>query len=229
MARIDLGYIRGPQGPKGDTGATGPQGPKGDTGATGATGSQGPKGDQGLKGNTGATGPQGPKGDTGATGPQGPKGDTGPQGPQGPKGDTFTYSDLTEAQKNDLRKNLSCYYKRLDYVTKTTTANQKTIAIGATPTAGDILVVDVNGLTLAQGTDYTVSGGNITLAKSLPVVGTEVHFFILRTVSITSSDYSALKGDKGDKGDTGATGPQGPRGATGPQGPTGPAGAAIWG
>lgn len=27
--------MEGPQGPKGDTGATGPQGPKGDTGATG--------------------------------------------------------------------------------------------------------------------------------------------------------------------------------------------------
>lgn len=69
----------GPQGPKGDTGATGAQGSKGDTGATGP---QGPKGD------TGATGAQGPKGDTGATGAQGPKGDTGATGPQGPKGDT---------------------------------------------------------------------------------------------------------------------------------------------
>ena len=82
------GEFDGPQGPKGDTGATGPQGPKGDTGETGATGPQGPKGDTGE---TGATGPQGPKGDTGATGPQGPKGDTGDTGatgPQGPKGDT---------------------------------------------------------------------------------------------------------------------------------------------
>lgn len=33
--------LRGPQGPKGNTGATGPQGPKGDTGATGP---QGPSG-----------------------------------------------------------------------------------------------------------------------------------------------------------------------------------------
>lgn len=49
----------GPQGPKGDTGATGPKG---------ATGPQGPKGDTGAKGD---------KGDTGATGPQGDKGDTG--------------------------------------------------------------------------------------------------------------------------------------------------------
>lgn len=47
MAKVDLGNVIGPTGPKGDTGATGP---KGDKGATG------PKGD------TGATGPQGPKG-----------------------------------------------------------------------------------------------------------------------------------------------------------------------
>lgn len=40
----EIQKAEGPQGPKGDTGATGPQGPKGDTGATGA------------KGNTGASG-----------------------------------------------------------------------------------------------------------------------------------------------------------------------------
>ena len=34
----DLGYIKGEQGPKGDTGETGPQGPKGDTGETGLRG-----------------------------------------------------------------------------------------------------------------------------------------------------------------------------------------------
>lgn len=38
MAKVDLGNIMGPQGPKGDTGATGAQGPKGDTGETGAQG-----------------------------------------------------------------------------------------------------------------------------------------------------------------------------------------------
>lgn len=67
----------GPQGPKGDTGATGPQGPKGDTGDVGP---QGPKGDPGD------VGPQGPKGDKGDAGPQGPKGDTGDVGPQGEPG-----------------------------------------------------------------------------------------------------------------------------------------------
>ncbi|MBI4704237.1 MAG: collagen-like protein [Deltaproteobacteria bacterium] len=74
----------GPQGPKGDPGATGPQGPKGDKGDTGAAGVQGPKGDPGPTGPQGLTGPQGPQG---LTGPQGPQGMTGPQGPVGPKGD----------------------------------------------------------------------------------------------------------------------------------------------
>lgn len=38
---VDLGRVVGPQGPKGDTGATGPQGPQGPKGDTGA---QGPAG-----------------------------------------------------------------------------------------------------------------------------------------------------------------------------------------
>lgn len=91
--------VMGPQGPKGDTGATGAQGPQGETGPQGEQGPQGevgPQGPQGEKGETGATGPQGPTGETGPEGPQGPqgpKGDTGetgatgPEGPQGPKGD----------------------------------------------------------------------------------------------------------------------------------------------
>lgn len=68
MAKVNLGRVVGPQGPKGETGATGPQGPKG------ATGPQGP---QGVKGDTGERGPQGIKGDTGERGPQGPQGKQG--------------------------------------------------------------------------------------------------------------------------------------------------------
>ena len=59
MARILIGNIKGPQGPKGIQGETGPQG---------------------LQGIQGETGPQGPQGI------QGEKGDTGPQGPQGIQG-----------------------------------------------------------------------------------------------------------------------------------------------
>ena len=76
ISKIEL--TQGPQGEKGDTGATGPKGDKGDTGL------QGP---QGEKGDTGATGPKGDKGDTGLQGPKGDKGDTGLQGPKGEKGE----------------------------------------------------------------------------------------------------------------------------------------------
>lgn len=68
MAKVDLGNVVGPQGPKGDTGA---QGPKGNTGA------QGPKGDKGPIGETGPKGDQGPIGETGPRGPQGPAGKNG--------------------------------------------------------------------------------------------------------------------------------------------------------
>lgn len=42
--------LRGPEGPKGDTGATGPQGPKGDTGATGPQGPAGSNGKTPVRG-----------------------------------------------------------------------------------------------------------------------------------------------------------------------------------
>lgn len=74
MAKVDLGQVVGPQGPKGPKGETGPQGP------AGKTGPQGPAGDPG---------PQGPAGDRG---PQGPAGDRGPQGPAGKNGISPTFS-----------------------------------------------------------------------------------------------------------------------------------------
>ena len=86
LAKVDLGQVIGPPGPKGDTGAkgdTGPRGsigPKGDTGATGATG---------ATGDTGPRGPAGPKGDTGATGATGAAGKTPVRGT-----DYWTDSDI---------------------------------------------------------------------------------------------------------------------------------------
>ena len=125
-----LGNIKGPQGPKGDTGAIGPQGPKGDTGNTGP---QGPKGDTG---DTGNTGPQGPKGDTGDTGPQGPKGDTGDTGPQGPKGDTagltiLKYGTSTWADFIDAYTTNSIVYCRASSNADPSTGSQTRLAFMA--------------------------------------------------------------------------------------------------
>ena len=78
----------------------GEQGPRGDVGPKGDTGEQGPRG---LQGEQGERGPQGVQGERGPQGEQGPQGDIGPEGPQGPKGEPFTYDDLTEEQRLEIR------------------------------------------------------------------------------------------------------------------------------
>lgn len=101
--------IPGPQGIKGETGATGPQGLKGETGAPGAKGENGKSayevwieaGNTGteaeflasLQGETGATGPMGPQGPAGNDGVDGAIGLMGPQGIQGETGVTGAKGD----------------------------------------------------------------------------------------------------------------------------------------
>ena len=86
---LDVGSFRGE---KGDTGLQGLKGDKGDKGDTGLQGEQGIQGIQGVKGDKGD---KVDKGDTGAQGLQGEK---------GAKGDPFTYADMTEANKDDIRQ-----------------------------------------------------------------------------------------------------------------------------
>lgn len=204
-------------------GATGAQGPQGEQGAKGETGATGATPDismtasvdanvgtpsvtitesgtaeapsfalafSNLKGETGATGSQGPKGDTGDTGPQGPKGD---------KGDAFTYQDFTPQELADLKQDITVYYQKAESVYTTTGASETTIPIGiADFRATDILIVDVSGLNLILGSDYTISGTNIVLASPITHTGTVVHFIALRTVAAVPQDYDNLKGDDGN-------------------------------
>lgn len=184
------------------------------SGATGIQGPVGPQGPQGVQGPQGIQGPTGPKGDTG---------NAGPQGPIGPQGNAFTYDDFTDAQLEDLKTNVTTYYKKIVASVQTTTANQKVVNI---PIQGyratDILFVEANEVCLVENVDYIIVGQTIQLSNPLATVGTSVYFTALRTVAATAQDYANLKGD------TGPAGPQGPKGetgATGPQGPTGPKGA----
>lgn len=106
--QINLGNIRGPQGPQGVQGVkgdTGAQGPQGETGPKGQTGPQGQKGEKGDTGEQGPQGPAGPQGETGPQGSRGPQGEKGDPGETGPKGDPgFFKMDV------DAEGNLSAYY-----------------------------------------------------------------------------------------------------------------------
>lgn len=95
----------------------------------------------------------------------------------------------------------STFYKKEESFYKTEIARQTTIPIGISDfRSTDILFVDINGLNLIKDKDYTINGSNIVLTTGIGVVGTVVHFVALRCVSVTSQDYSALKGDAGKDG-----------------------------
>jgi hypothetical protein len=71
--------------------------------------------------------------------------------------------------------------------TTTTTAPVTALNVGIAPyTSFDILNVYVNGLRLAEGTEYTVSGDTVTFINPLDVAGTMVTFEVYK--SIDSSD-----------------------------------------
>lgn len=101
---------------KGEIGQTGPQGPIGPRGPQGPTGAKGEKGDQGEQGPRGFTGEQG------ANGIQGPRGEIGPRGEKGDKGEPLKYTDLTQAQKQEMANmvsvDLSPYAKTKDIKTR---------------------------------------------------------------------------------------------------------------
>lgn len=131
----------------------------------------------------------------------------GPRGQRGPKGDTFTFDDLTPSQLASLRKDIaSVYYRLLEGSYTTTSSSTTTIEIPVEYSDHDMLFVDVNGLDLVGGTDYTVSDGSIVLTSPIAHQGASVNFKVLRAVALTPSDYGALKGEKGDKGDPGSAG-----------------------
>ena len=102
VTKVNLGRVRGEQGPKGDKGRSATvqigEVKEGDAAQVTNSGTEmeavlnftlprGPQGLQGEKGEPGATGPTGPRGAQGVPGPQGPTGPTGPQGAQGPQGE----------------------------------------------------------------------------------------------------------------------------------------------
>ena len=195
---INLGVLaRGPQGPKGDTGATGARGPQGIQGPKGDTGPQGGQGIQGPKGDTGATGPQGETGPRGATGPAGPTGANiikyNGDIPGGGAGVQYTFA-RSNLQPSDIAK------------------------------VGDIVFdqwpngngVDIGfwRITSLSSTSCTVTGlsSGFTIPKG-------------NKGDTGAQGPQGIQGPQGKQGIQGVQGPQGPKGETGATGPAGPSNA----
>lgn len=99
--------------------------------------------------------------------------------------------------------NLGVYQKRESvYVTQSGTTTTVPIGISGYRST-DILLVDINGLNLIEGTDYTISGTNIVLTEPITIAGEPIHFVSLRVGSVNPVDLNSLKGDKGEPGEPG--------------------------
>ena len=109
----------------------------------------------------------------------------------------------TDKQKVDMinSQGTVAYYQKQESSFTTTAASTTTVPIGISGfNTTDMLLVDINGLSLVQGTDYTISGTNITLTTPITSAGAVVHFVALRAVTASATDIATLKGDKGDPG-----------------------------
>ena len=133
------------------------------------------------------------KGETGDQGPQ------GIQGIQGIQGEPFEFEDFTEQQLAELRADVaSVYYKKEEATYHTVGDNTTSIDIPiASYTDHDMLFVDVEGLALTEGVDYTIEDSKIVLTEPITHHWTAVNFRALRAIAITAEDYEALKGDTG--------------------------------
>lgn len=106
-------------------------------------------------------------------------------------------ADKTKLDSISLDGTIS-FYRKIESYYETDTVPASTIPIGiANYSSADILLVDINGLDLVEGLDYTISGTNIVLTVPIEYTDQIVHFVALRAVNASSSDYSALKGDAG--------------------------------
>ena len=147
-----------------------------------STTGKGPQGDKGDKGD---------KGDTGATGPQGPQGPKGENGPQGPSGKDLAFSNLTPKELDTIYKHSAYAVNKSEdayFTTNLTSMFVIPIPIANFEDSFDLLFVDVEGLDLAEGVDYTISGDKIILTQPITHIGTKVHFRAL--------SYDLPDGDK---------------------------------
>ena len=127
-------------------------------------------------------------------GERGDQGIQGPQGEQGIQGEPFEFDDFTIEQLDALRSDIaSIYYKKEEATYHTVGTSTSTIEIPiASYTDHDMLFVDVEGLALTEGTDYTINSNSIVLTEPITHHWTAVNFKVLRALAVTAQDYQSL-------------------------------------
>lgn len=118
----------------------------------------------------------------------------GPRGPKGDKGDTFRFSDLTNDQINRLRTDISSvYYRKKEETVTTSIADTSIIAIPFNDyDETDMLFINIDGLMLSDGTDYSINGTNIVLNEPITNPGTHVNFIMLSVIAINVQELDTL-------------------------------------
>lgn len=113
------------------------------------------------------------------------------QGPRGDKGDSFKFEDFTQEQLDYLRSGVASVYnyRKVEATYRTVGENTSTIQIPISGyTANDMLFVDIEGLSLAEGTDYTISNGSIVLTHPITHDSTSVNFKAIQPIAVTEGD-----------------------------------------
>lgn len=130
-------------------------------------------------------------------GERGDQGIQGEQGIQGIQGEPFEFEDFTEQQLAELRADVATvYYRNLEETVYTVGDETTSIEIPFEDyTATDMLFVSVEGLTLAEGTDYTISNGSIVLTTPITHSYTAVSFRLLSAIAMSVEDFDNLTGD----------------------------------
>lgn len=131
--------------------------------------------------------------------------------------DLTKFKTDTEKEIEDLIEDKISYYKQYKSIYTTTTENETTIPIGIEQyNSSTLLEVFINGLRLAETTDYIIDTETKTIAliKPLAKIGTQVYFSVYKSAIAQAKDYDLLKGEKGENGTNGTDGLGVPAGGT---------------
>ena len=115
----------------------------------------------------------------------------------GVDGKDFKYSDFTEEQLADLRSSVAsafCTKREASRTISSVPVTAMSLPAALRYESGDMLFVDVNGLSLCEGVDFTVSNNTLVLteANRITHAGTVVNFKSLSMVTMTQHDIDDI-------------------------------------